>query len=250
MIKDLFSSSALQIKKARSLKHFDQSDFLHKKIADDLFSRLDISYFKNKKILLLGKFSQHTAIFTEANLRQEQITVIESGCLDELKVGLEFDIIISNLELHFINDIRDYFVRVKNKLVKDGVFLASMYGGNSLYELKNVFIEAAEKLGLDHAPRCIFFCDIKSVGMLMQQAGFTMPVVDSTNIKIKYKNIFGIISDLRAMAQTNILNDRPKNYVGKDFFQIANNIYQERFSINGSLLVNVDYISITGIRSD
>jgi NADH dehydrogenase [ubiquinone] 1 alpha subcomplex assembly factor 5 len=246
--KDLFCYKLLKIKKERASNSLAKCDFLHKKTADDLLSRIDILYLKNKKILLLGDFPNDSNIFHSKEINTEQISRIDDGYVGLSGLQEKFDLIISNLELHFINDIKGYLVEIKSKLNNDGVFLASFFGGESLYELKRVFMHAAEQTGSIYSTRSIPFCDIKSVGMLVKNTGFEMPVIDSSDITIKYNNLFEIIRDLRGMAQTNILFERSKEYVGKDFFNIANKIYLEKFSQDKKLLVNIDLISITAIN--
>jgi SAM-dependent methyltransferase len=49
-----------------------------------------------------------------------------------------FDLIISNMSLHWINDLPGLFVQAKNKLKPDGFLLASMFGEDTLYQLRYV----------------------------------------------------------------------------------------------------------------
>lgn len=47
------------------------------------------------------------------------------------------DLVISNLSLHWVNDLPGCFQRVKYSLKPDGVFMASLFGGETLYELRS-----------------------------------------------------------------------------------------------------------------
>lgn len=47
------------------------------------------------------------------------------------------DLVISNLSLHWINDLPGCFQRIINSLIPDGVFIASLFGGDTLYELRS-----------------------------------------------------------------------------------------------------------------
>lgn len=47
------------------------------------------------------------------------------------------DLVISNLSLHWINDLPGCFVRIMKCLKPDGVFMASLFGGETLYELRS-----------------------------------------------------------------------------------------------------------------
>lgn len=48
----------------------------------------------------------------------------------------EFDLVISNLSLHWINDLPGLFAQTRNKLKPDGFFLASVFGEETLYQLR------------------------------------------------------------------------------------------------------------------
>ena len=47
-----------------------------------------------------------------------------------------FDLITSNLSLHFSNDLVGNLIQIKNKLVPDGVFIGSMFTTDTLFELR------------------------------------------------------------------------------------------------------------------
>lgn len=58
---------------------------------------------------------------------------------DEEKVPLKpqsTDLIISSLSMHWINDLPGFFRRCFEALREDGAFIAAMFGGETLYELR------------------------------------------------------------------------------------------------------------------
>ena len=64
---------------------------------------------------------------------------VEKIVLDEEEFTLEpnsIDFVISCLSLHWINDLPGCFSRIMNCLKKDGVFMAAIFGGDTLYELR------------------------------------------------------------------------------------------------------------------
>lgn len=59
--------------------------------------------------------------------------------VDEENLSFEansFDIAISCLSLHWVNDLPRCFRRINDCLRNDGVFLAAVFGGDTLYELR------------------------------------------------------------------------------------------------------------------
>ena len=49
-----------------------------------------------------------------------------------------FDVVLSAMSLHWVNDLPSTLIQVKRALKPDGAFIASMLGGNTLQELKVV----------------------------------------------------------------------------------------------------------------
>ncbi len=97
-----------------------------------------------------------------------------------------FDLIVSCLSLHWINDLPGTLVQIRRALKADGLFLAAMLGGNTLEELRAALAEAeiAAEGGL--SPRVSPFADVRDAGDLLQRAGFALPVVDSDTITVSY----------------------------------------------------------------
>lgn len=46
------------------------------------------------------------------------------------------DLVISSLSLHWVNNLPGAFGNILKALKPDGVFLASVFGGDTLYELR------------------------------------------------------------------------------------------------------------------
>lgn len=46
------------------------------------------------------------------------------------------DLVISNLSLHWVNDLPSVFVQVQKALKDDGLFMGCIFGGNTLYQLR------------------------------------------------------------------------------------------------------------------
>jgi NADH dehydrogenase [ubiquinone] 1 alpha subcomplex assembly factor 5 len=73
-------------------------------------------------------------------LEKRTIPTLESLPLDENSV----DCVISNLALHWINDLPGMMGQINRVLVPDGLFLAAILGGDTLFELRGS-IQLAEQ---------------------------------------------------------------------------------------------------------
>lgn len=69
----------------------------------------------------------------------------DEEALDELPFQMEsIDVVYSSLSLHWVNDLPGLFRRVMMMLKKDGAFLGSLFGTDTLYELR-VSLQLAEQ---------------------------------------------------------------------------------------------------------
>ena len=142
----------------------------------------------------------------------------------------EFDLAVSLLSLHAVNDLPGALVQIRRILKPDGLFLGCLFGGESLHELRQAFLEAETLTDGGASPRVAPFADVKSLGQLMQRAGFALPVTDADTVTVRYADVFALLRDLRAMGATNVLIDRRKTPLRRDtLFRMAE-IYRERFS--------------------
>lgn len=157
------------------------------------------------------------------------------------------DICISNLALHSINDVTGVLIQIKNALKPDGLFIAAMFGGDTLTELRETLARAelAHSNGL--SPRIFPFADKQQIGSLMQRAGFALPVVDSDKITVTYDNMFKLIEDIRGMGENNAINARDKKPLPRSVLMQAAELYQEQFSEkDGRIYATFEIIFLLG----
>ncbi|HZH28929.1 MAG TPA: methyltransferase domain-containing protein [Azospirillaceae bacterium] len=141
-----------------------------------------------------------------------------------------FDLVVSNLSLHWVNDLPGALVQVCRALRPDGFFLGAMLGGETLFELRRALMEAELELKGGLSPRISPFAEVKDAGGLLQRAGFALPVVDSDTITVSYKDPFALMRDLRAMGETNAVLDRPRTPAGRELLFRAAQRYVELFA--------------------
>lgn len=89
------------------------------------------------------------------------------------------------------------FKRILNSLKQDGVFLASVFGGDTLYELRSSLqlAELERRGGL--SPHISPFTEVRDIGSLLSRAGFTMLTIDTDEIVITYPSMFELMWDLK-----------------------------------------------------
>lgn len=157
-----------------------------------------------------------------------------------------FDLVLSNLVLHWTNDLPGALVQLRRLLRPDGLLLAALLGGETLGELRQVLLEAelAEEGGA--GPRVSPFADLKDLGGLLQRAGFALPVVDSDRIEATYPDALALMRDLRAMGETNALLERRRSFTRRATIARACALYQERFGRpDGRIPATFELITLT-----
>ncbi len=147
-----------------------------------------------------------------------------------------FDLVISNLSLHWVNDLPGTLLQIRHTLKQDGLLVATMLGGDTLWELRECLLEAelAEEGGV--GPRVSPFTDVRDAGALLQRAGFALPVVDAETITVTYTDAMRLFADLRGMGETNAVSGRRKNLTRRATLFRALSLYEERFKGEGGRL--------------
>lgn len=154
-----------------------------------------------------------------------------------------FDLVVSNLSLHWVNDLPGAFLQVRKSLQDDGLFAGCLLGGETLRELRSCLIEAEMELEGGVSPRVSPFAQIKDVGDLLRRAGLTMPVVDSDIITIDYENPMRLLDDLRGMGESNLVKERRKTFMRRQTLFSALQRYQEHFALpNGRFRATFEVI--------
>ncbi len=137
-----------------------------------------------------------------------------------------FDLVLSNLSLHWVNDLPGCLLQIRQTLKPDGLFLAAMFGGGTLVELRNCLMEAESEIAGGVSPRISPFPDLRDAAGLLQRAGFTLPVADRDTITVTYENAFRLFADLRGMGEGNAIRERQSNFTGRAVFLKAAERYQ------------------------
>lgn len=244
----VFDRKLVRQRRDRAAPGFPQADFLIRESAARLADRLlDVTRTFPLAVDLgchtgeLGqelKASQKVgalfqADFSHAMARAAQANGRPTFIADEEALPLapqSLDLVLSNLSLHWVNDLPGAFSQIRYALKPDGLLLATMFGAETLKELRSVLIEAELEVTSGTAPRVSPFTDVRDAGNLLTRAGFSLPVVDAETIAVTYSDMFKLMADLRAMGETNTVLERRRIPTRRDVFLRAAGLYAERFS--------------------
>lgn len=85
---------------------------------------------------------------------------------------------ISNLSLHWVNDLPGTFKQICHCLKDNGLFIASLLGGQTLVELRNSFTLAEQEREGGLSPHVSPFAGVSDIGNLLTAAGFVLTTGD------------------------------------------------------------------------
>ncbi len=138
-----------------------------------------------------------------------------------------FNLIVSGLALHRVNDIPGALIQIRRCLVPDGLFMAAALGARSLIELRTALLEAETEIEGGASPHIAPFADVREYGALLQRAGFALPVTDSEIVTVTYATLIDLMRELRAMGGGNVLQSRRKTPLARGTLERAEQIYRD-----------------------
>ncbi len=219
-------------------------DFLHAEVADRLVDRLDLVNREFAVALDLGARDGWLARALAERPGTIRVVAAEPAAAfltgaPGLRVAADpellpfrdaaFDLITSNLVLHWAADLPGALTQLRRALKPDGLLLAALFGGRTLVELRTALFEAelAEEGGV--SPRVSPAVELGDAAALLQRAGFALPVADSEAIAVSYPDLLVLLRDLRGMGETNALAGRRRGALRRATLARAAHIYAERF---------------------
>lgn len=241
--KDIFDADIIRTRRARGRKR-DTDPFLHDRCADDAVDRiLDINRtFTNA--LLIANTDITNRMLAALGPKVEQVICVEH--LSEVD-GKDFDLIVDCLNLHTINAVPQVLTKTRNLLKPDGLYIAALFGGDTLGRLRHALYEVEDRLYGQVTPRVSPMITMQQGAKLLQSTGFAMPVTDRDLVNINYTKLSSLFEDLRRMGETNALVGRSKRPVSKRFFTELHTIYARDHSTDThKLQVSFDIVWLTG----
>ncbi|HXJ00339.1 MAG TPA: methyltransferase domain-containing protein [Micropepsaceae bacterium] len=161
--------------------------------------------------------------------------------------GGSFDLVTSALSLHAVNDLPGTLVQIRRALKPDGLFVAALFGGETLRELRLSFAAAEAEILDGVSPRVSPFGDVRDLGGLLSRAGFALPVADVERTTVRYRDIARLFTDLRAHGETNALAERSNRLLSHRLLEGVVREYKARFTdSDGRFIATFDIVFLTG----
>lgn len=240
----VFDRNALRRHRDRAAAGFDGADFLRREIGERLLDRLDDvrrtfpaaldlgAANGTLRRLLAGRGGVETLI--ESDLSPRLIAQADGPALAADEEALpfadqSFDLILSCLGLHWVNDLPGALIQIRRALKPDGLFLAAMLGGGTVQELRQSLAEAETTIEGGLSPRISPMTEVRDAGNLLLRAGFALPVADADVLTVSYADPLNLMTDLRAMGESNAVAERRKSFSRRATIAAAAEIYRQNF---------------------
>ena len=230
----------LVLNRKRALNFEDSYNKIHQIAINEIKERLEEINREFKDIAIItGHQKIWGKAFPNAKLIDDTDTLIFGKG--------QYDLIIHALCLHWANDPVGQLIQCKNMLVEDGLFLATLFGGKTLYELNYSFSLAESEISGGISPRFLPMGEIRDLGNLLLRVGFKLPVADNLTTHIHYKDVYSLMNDLRKMGEVNALLSRQKTFTRSQIIKETSKFYIKNFSENDDKIVaTFDLIFLTG----
>ena len=230
---------ALARNRTRALRLADPAMFLQQEAADEIQQRLTLV---NRAFTAPAIVSAFPDIWRA--LAPDARIVADGEGLD-LQDGAH-DLVVHGLSLHWANDPVGQMVQARRALRPDGLFLAVLFGGQTLAELRAVLAEAEVAITGGLSPRVAPMAEIRDLGGLLQRAGLALPVADSVMRTVTYETALHLMRDLRSMGEANALNARNRRPMRRAVLAEAVARYAESFGAEGRIPATFEMIFLTG----
>jgi len=268
---EVFDRRLLARRRDRAAAGFAGRDFLFREVAERLADRLDDVKRRFPLVLdigcrtgvmaraLSGRGGIETLVQCEISPRMawaaadgpeglggpaRRVVVADDELLPFAPAS--FDLALSCLGQHWVNDLPGALAQIRMLLKPDGLFLAALFGGETLGELRQALYAAEEAEEGGVSPRVSPFAELRDAGALLQRAGFALPVVDRDRITVTYAGALDLMRELRGMGESNLMRDRRSRFSRRATLMRAAEIYAERFAgADGRLPATFEVLYLT-----
>ncbi|KJZ75084.1 hypothetical protein HIM_05570 [Hirsutella minnesotensis 3608] len=202
---------------------------------------------------LVAADSSETMLYRDADSEfNKKMNITRLVLEDEESLPFEaqsFDLVMSSLSMHWINDLPGILSQINNVLKPDCPFIGAMLGGDTLFELRTSLQLAEQERRGGISPHVSPLADVRDVGGLLQKAGFKMLTVDVDDIIVDYPDTFALMQDLQAMGESNAALGREMGPIGKDVLLANEAIYRALHgNADGSIPATFRIIYMIGWR--
>jgi NADH dehydrogenase [ubiquinone] 1 alpha subcomplex assembly factor 5 len=262
----LFDRQLLRARRARFAPEIEAHEFLLSYVAREIAERVELMLRPFPLALDLGAYrgllgrtvaqlpSVGAMIYAESVFAFAALCPRPSLVCDEDLLPFKapsFNLILSGLALHRVNDLPGALIQIRHALHPDGLFMAALLGARALFELRQALLEAEAEIDGGASPRVAPFGDVREYGALLQRAGFALPVADAETLTMVYASPRELMREVRALGGGNVLLARSRAPLSRKTLERAEAIYRERHATpDGRVSASFEFVYLSGWGPD
>ncbi len=237
----------------RAAPGYESVAVLQRTVAERLIEHLDLLRIRPRRILDAGSGTGWGARLLARRFRRVPLLQLDLSadmlkearrrvsrwsrrhrflCADVSRLPLadgSIDLIYCNLVLHWCNDLYAVLAEMRRVLCREGLLLFSTCGPDTLRELRQSWAR------IDDLPHVNCFMDMHDIGDALIRAGLQEPVVESEHLTLSYAGSRELMSELRRMGVSNVLQGRRHSLIGRAKFQRMQREYERYRQPDGRL---------------
>ena len=235
---ELFDRQALARNRARASR--DPVDFLRIAAVEDVQERLSEVNREFKSVAVVSpRPDLWGAVIPGA------VFVADDDVLD-LEPS-KHDLLIHDLCMHWANDPVGQLVQARRALRPDGLFLGTLFGGQTLNELRSCLAQAETEVAGGLSARVAPMAEIRDLGGLLQRAGLALPVADGLPFSVSYQSPLKLMAELRQMGESNAIASRVRHFTKRAVMLRAAELYSQNFAgPDDRITATFEIITLTG----
>ncbi|MBF0621849.1 MAG: methyltransferase domain-containing protein [Magnetococcales bacterium] len=155
----------------------------------------------------------------------------------------QFDLVISNMALHWSADLPSSLREIRRIMRREGLFLCTLAGEETLRELRDCLNDLDRHRYGKAWPRVLKMPELHQFGDMLSSSGFGLPVVDRDLIHPTLPAPSEIWRRLRVLGAGNHHQTRFPGLTGKGYLSDLDKLYRKRYSHeNGQVTFTIDLI--------
>ena len=232
----------------RAAARYDEAAVLQREVADRMLERMELIRLRPERILDIGA---GTGYCTQALRERYRKAEIVSADLSEQMVrraasrgslwqrwrrrqrflvadmerlplaDASLDLVFSNLTLQWCSEPAPVFAELRRVLRPGGLLMFSTFGPDTLMELRQSW------RAVDSHTHVSAFPEMHHLGDLLLAEGLADPVVDTERFTLTYREVKGLMRDLKTLGAHNATAGRPRGLTGRGRFSRMVDAYEQ-----------------------
>lgn len=215
---------------------------LETRVVDELLDRLSVINRGFETGLLIGQRTDSARVALIEGGKCARVETLMPSASDNLALPMgAYQLVVSLLDLHAVNDVPGYMAQVAAALVPDGLAIFAFFAGDTLRQLREAWLIAEQQVTGGASPRVAPMIDLRETGGLLQRAGLALPVADVDRLPLRYADAFALMREIKSLGFSNCLVGRSHSATSRRLLLAAAEAYTKNFAeADGRIPATVD----------